>query len=145
MQEAHHPLFVVKRARLDDRTAKYLYQSATDSIYTYAYKDSDKRVGKQLRQESETSHAERRGNLRHDNTPAIVQVLELGTEKIRDQLNDIKHSRNRGNGRNGNIILAAKSDKQKRRKIGHNRLSDKTKITCSLGPSVIIYDMHYNW
>ena len=46
------------------------------------------------------------GDFGNNNAPTIVQILELGTKQIREQLDNIKDSRNIGKHSDGDVVLA---------------------------------------
>ena len=79
-------------------------------------------------QKSQSDQTQRRGYLRQDNTAAIVEVLELRTKQVGDELYDVEDGRDERQCGDGNPILAVKSHEEQRCEIGHDGLCDKAEV-----------------
>ena len=141
MEKAHHSLLVGERAGLDDGAAKHFDEAAAHGINGYAKQDAHQRIVEKTGHKGQASQAQGRCNLRNDDAPAVVYVLEFRAEEIRNQLNHIENGRNEGQAGYGNFILTVKSHEQKRRKIGHDGLRHKPQITRQFGFSIVFHSI----
>ena len=91
---------------------QHLYQTAPDGIHTDADENPHHRVLEQARQEGHPNQAQGRRHLRCNDALAVVNILELGAQQIRNQLNDVKDGRNQCQTGNRYIIFAVKSDEK---------------------------------
>ncbi len=104
--------------------------------------NANQRMREKPGQKCQPCQSKGRGHLRNDAALAVVQVLELGTEEIRNQLNGIEYGRNQGQACDGNLIFPVKSQEQQRCKVGHNGLRHKAQITGQLGLPIFIHVFH---
>ena len=93
----------------------------------------------QLRQKGQPGKTKGRCHLRGNDALSVVEVLEFGTEKVRDELHHVENGGDEGKAGNGNLVLPVKCQEKKRRKVGDNGLRDKSQVAGPFCFSIVFH------
>ena len=76
MEQAHHLLFVIRRARLDYRADYDFEQSAADRVEHDGNEQTDKRRRQNIRQDGQRNKSRRREHMSRDSRRTVAYLID---------------------------------------------------------------------